>query len=312
MNKRIIITGVNGFVGYHLSKQLKEKGYDTVGIALEDRSNEKVAPFLNTYYQANLVEKWPEVGKVDAIIHLAGLSAVGASFARPQLYINGNTAMITNLCEYYLDKEKPRLLVVSSGAIYESEQELPICERSALGVHSPYAVSKIAVENQVSYYNERGFEILIARPFNHIGQGQGRGFLLPDLYHQIQNLSRGEREVKVGNLKTARDYTDVRDVAAAYIQLIEKETLDGKVFNICSGVSHTGVEIFQLILEKLGRTDIRSVVSKSLIRPTEVRNIYGSFELLHKATGWTPQYSLKDSVASFIDFELKQKVGVDE
>ncbi|MDR2832538.1 MAG: GDP-mannose 4,6-dehydratase [Streptococcaceae bacterium] len=304
MSKRVVITGVNGFVGYHLSKQLKEKGYQTIGVSMENTPFEKVAPFLDEYYQANLIETWPAIDDLYGIIHLAGLAAVGPSFDKPQLYINGNTAMVTNICEYYLKNEKkPKMLVISSGAIYESNQELPIKETSTIGFGSPYSVSKVAVENQVSYYRNRGFDMVVARPFNHIGQGQGKGFLVPDLYHRMNELSKDEHEIIVGNIKTARDYTDVRDIASAYIQLIEATNLTSYVFNICSGKSHTGEEIFNLIAKRLGRQDIQSVVNEELVRPTDVMNIYGSSQLLQSQTNWKPSYALEESIQSFIDFE---------
>ncbi len=75
------------------------------------------------------------------------------------------------------------------------------------------------------------------RPFNHIGPGQGLGFIVPDLMEQAKHYEQ-EKRFRVGNLKTKRDYTDVRDVVRAYIALAKAESLNHHVYNVCSGKSY--------------------------------------------------------------------------
>src|SRR5688500_13585109 len=99
---RIVITGINGFVGHHLAKELCDSGHDVIGIGRDETAGEKIKNSISEYYAADLTAEWPAITDVDGIIHLAGLAAVGPSFDSPQQYINANSAMVTNLCEYYM------------------------------------------------------------------------------------------------------------------------------------------------------------------------------------------------------------------
>ena len=170
----IVVTGVNGFVGKHLTRILVEAGHAVIGVGQEDTPHEQVKNLLTEYTGCDLAKRWPELTtKVDAIIHLAGMAAVGPSFDKPQLYININSSIVTNLCEYYLHQEnKPRIVLVSSGAVYSPRQSMPINESGDVQFGSPYAVSKILNENQAAYYRSRGLDCVVARPFNHIGPDQ--------------------------------------------------------------------------------------------------------------------------------------------
>ena len=298
--KVAVVTGVNGFVGSHLVRELQKKDFEIIGVGKENKINAQVKNEVSKYYVANLIEEWPISEDIDTIIHLAGFSAVGPSYENPQLYINGNTAMVTDICEYYLKQNrKPRILIVSSGAIYDGNQPMPITEESCLGYTSPYVISKLAVENQAAYYRSRGLDIVVARPFNHIGPGQKKGFLLPDLASRIDNLSEYENKIIVGNLDTKRDYTDVRDIVKAYVILATKASLKNSVYNICSGVSNSCFEIFSLLLKAIDRTDIEIEVDESLVRPTDIMEITGDNFRIKNDTGWIPTYTLDQTIQDF-------------
>jgi len=300
---KIVVTGINGFVGYHLSKLLFEKGNEVIGVGIEAQLNANLAPFVSEYIVADLVESFPHLPDVDGIIHLAGFSAVGPSYDQPQRYINGNTAMLTNMAEFYVSQgKKPRMVVISSGAIYDGNQPMPITEDSALGFTSPYAVSKVAVEDQAKYYNQRGLNIVIARPFNHIGPGQGKGFLLPDLVGRIEELPEDQHEIIVGNLATSRDYTDVRDIVRAYVMLLEKKDTQHLIYNVSSNVNVKGTEILQKILEIKDRSDVTYRIDQSLVRATDIMKIQGSHERLTAETGWHPEYSVDTTISDFINY----------
>lgn len=299
--KTAVVTGVNGFVAPHLIRELIKQNYSVIGVGIASECSPKIKKLLSQYYSVNLIDEWPDINNVEVIIHLAGLSAVGPSYSKPQLYINGNSSMVTNMCEYYLKQDnKPRILLVSSGAIYDNNQPLPISENSRLGYTSPYAISKILIETQAKYYRGRGLDIIIARPFNHIGPGQGPGFLLPDLYSRIKSLGKEENKIIVGNLKTKRDYTDVRDVVRAYVMLASKKKLISSTFNICSGNSVSGMEILEEINNNLKRRTIEVVIDESLIRPTDVYEIKGDSQLIYNETGWKPNYDITTTIKDYI------------
>jgi NAD-dependent epimerase/dehydratase len=304
MSEKIIVTGVNGFVGEHVVDTFKEDGFEVVGIGSDNNPNEKVAHKLDTYVSCNLLDV-DSVNNIDlnnarAIIHLAGLSAVSRSFDQAQRYISDNAVMTYNLLDHAKTSNmQGRAIVVSSGALYDPNQPLPISEESATSPTSPYAIGKLASEHVVDYFRNRGLDTVIARPFNHIGPGQKEGFILPDIYAQLSSVGSGG-EIQVGNLNTRRDYTDVRDIVAGYKALALADSLDHKLYNICSGKSLSGKDILALV-ERIGNyTDIKVSVDPSKIRPSDIMDIYGDSSRIRKELGWQPQYDIEQTITDFV------------
>ena len=299
----IVVTGVNGFVGKHLTRTLIEAGHAVIGVSQEDTPHEQIKNQLTEYAGCDLAKRWPELTtKVDAIIHLAGMAAVGPSFDKPQLYININSSIVTNLCEYYLHQEnKPRIVLVSSGAVYSPRQSMPINESGDVQFGSPYAVSKILNENQAAYYRSRGLDCVVARPFNHIGPDQLPGFLVPDLIDKITTRQNDTDPINVGNLASKRDYTDVRDVANAYMLLAtHSEQPKQLIYNICSGVSLSGEEILSTIANAMAIDTPATEVDESLIRPNEVMDIRGDNSALSNEFGWQPTIPIESTIQDII------------
>jgi GDP-4-dehydro-6-deoxy-D-mannose reductase len=298
---RVAVTGVNGFVGRHLTRELSENGHSVIGIGLGS-VDEGVAPLLSEYISADLRDRWPAVD-CDAVVHLAALSAVGPSFQDPQLYINSNSAPMTHLGEALLKASKRvRVIAVSTGAVYRGAGADPLDESAPTVPSSPYIVSKLVTEAQSAYYRHRGLDILVMRPFNHLGPGQSTGFLLPDLVSEVTHWMKTGKAVRVGNLDTRRDYTDVRDVARAYRLALEAPGTTQQVLNVCSGKGVSGREILQLIAETLGveRPDV--VVDESKIRPGDPQEVRGDNTAIAQALGWQPSVPLSQSVRDMIYF----------
>ena len=304
MSEKIIVTGVNGFVGEHVVDTFKEDGFEVVGIGSDNSPNEKVAHKLDTYVSCNLLDV-DSVNNIDlnnarAIIHLAGLSAVSRSFDQAQRYISDNAVMTYNLLDHAKTSNmQGRAIVISSGALYDPNQPLPISEESATSPTSPYAIGKLASEHVVDYFRNRGLDAVIARPFNHIGPGQKEGFILPDIYAQLSSVGSGG-EIQVGNLNTRRDYTDVRDIVAGYKALALADSLDHRLYNICSGQSLSGKDILALV-ERIGNyTDIKVSIDPSKIRPSDIMDIYGDSSRIRKELGWQPQYDIEQTITDFV------------
>lgn len=296
--KRIVVTGINGFVGKHLALELHNSGHTVIGLGRESAPSSELDNFIDDYLCVDLTKGWPESLVADAVIHLAGLAAVGPSFEEPQMYIDVNSTMITHMAEHYLKQsKKPRLVVISSGAIYSPNQPMPLTESAAVGFSSPYAVSKVLVENQCAYYQNRGLDCVVVRPFNHIGPGQLEGFLVPDVINQI----REGNGIQVGNITTRRDYTDVRDVARAYRMLATAEELNHSIYNVCSGASKSGEEIVKILKKLSGNPDVVVSVDKAKVRPTDAPEIYGSPTLLTQDTGWIPTIPLEQTLADCLE-----------
>lgn len=300
--QKIVITGINGFVGKHLTRELKSAGHSVIGLDRSETAHEEIVDLVDTYLTADLAAAWPELPDVDAIIHLAGLAAVGPSFDNPQGYININSAIVTNMCEYYLKQEKkPRIVTISSGAIYDPTAPMPITESSPIAYTSPYTVSKVLLENQAAYYTSRGIECIVMRPFNHVGPGQLPGFLVPDLAEKIRTRAVNTDPIEVGNLDTKRDYTDVRDVVKAYRLVATKDgKLDYPIYNVCSGVSHSGREVLAAIASAMQIEVPKTEVNEKFLRPNDIMDIRGDNSCLVNEFDWKLTYSFEQTIADFV------------
>jgi GDP-4-dehydro-6-deoxy-D-mannose reductase len=297
--KRVVVSGINGFVGHHLTRELVKNNVSVIGVGHEPELQPDIKELVDDYYSQDLASSWPDTGEVDGVIHLAGLAAVGPSFDNPQKYIEINSSIVTNLCEYYQQKERrPRIVIISSGAIYSPDQPMPITEDGEIGYTSPYAVSKVLTENQIMYYRQRGLDCVVARPFNHIGPGQAKGFILPDFYDRISSIT--DSTIKVGNVNTRRDYTDVRDIAKAYTKMILAPELKSPIYNVCSGKSLSGQEILEILKSKMGRDSISFEIDRSLVRPTDIPEIVGDSSLLQNEINWHPEIDIDQTVNDFV------------
>lgn len=299
--RTLVVTGANGFVGTHVAALAAADGVRVIGIGRETEPSAALAPHADTYFAADLEATWPVRERVDAIVHLAGLAAVGPSFAEPQRYLNVNSGIMTTMCETLLRSgHGTRVVVVSSGAVYSPPADGgAIAENDALAPGSPYAVAKILVETQAAYYALRGLDTLVARPFNHIGPGQGPGFVVPDLTAALESLEPGS-PMRVGNLQSARDFTDVRDVARAYLTLAFAPAHRHRLYNVASGQAHSAYEILAEIATGLGRDIPTLEIDTARLRPDDPERVTGDSARLRDEFGWAPQLDWRRSVADFL------------
>ncbi len=296
---KVVVTGSSGFVGSHLLQLLHEQNCEVIGIG-------HLAPLASdpNYHQVDLLDAAAvqalDFSGVDVVIHLAGLAAVGPSFKEPRHYIDANAGMQINLFEAMIAQGvKAKALIISTGNVYRADH-LPITEEAAISTPSPYAVSKMAQEYLTYYYGNRGFEVVIARPFNHIGPGQTEGFIVADLAKQIAAAERENcAEISVGNLTSCRDYTDVRDIVRAYWALITKGR-PGEIYNVCSGTSTSGQRILEGLL-KNSSVDLKVVPDAAKMRPADIKDIRGSSTKLRHDTGWQPIIPLDQTLSDVLD-----------
>lgn len=303
----ILITGINGFVGKHLAHELVGQGHGVIGAGLDQQLHPELSGLIKTYVACDLtqqeaVEKLPLL-QLDAVISLAGLAAVGKSFDNPELYKKVNVAVLHTICEALLrQKANPRVIAVSTGAVYDPAQPMPLVETSKLVTQgSPYAESKILMEEAAKSARDKGLDCVVVRPFNHIGPGQEPGFLVPDLYAKIKNAMETDSPVHVGNLKTKRDYTDVRDVVKAYASLALAERLQYDIYNVCSQKSVSGDEVLTTMLKAISNANgVKIEQDQSLIRPNDPLDLYGSHDRLTHDTGWQPQFAFDQTIQDFV------------
>ncbi|MDA8069762.1 MAG: NAD-dependent epimerase/dehydratase family protein [Actinomycetota bacterium] len=293
----VLVTGASGFVGQHLVRVLRGRGDEVSAWGLAGAGE----GFAAVDMREAAVVRAQDLGGVDAVIHLAGLAEVSGSFDRPAEYVCTNPVMQVNLMEALLaQRSSATVLVVSSGAVYAGGGEL-LTELSPVRASNPYVVSKLTQELLASYYTERGLRVIVARPFNHAGPGQQPGFLVADIASRLARLEReGGGALTTGNLQTLRDYSDVRDVAAAYAQLIT-DGWPGETYNVCSGVSRSGREILEGLLG-LVSVPVTLGDDAGLYRPTDTLEVRASNQKLCSHTRWRPAIPLEVTLSDTLEY----------
>jgi GDP-4-dehydro-6-deoxy-D-mannose reductase len=292
---RSLITGGRGFVGTWLADHLREQGDEVVAIDYEVDVTDPVA----------LLEAVTAAAP-DAIYHLAALTHVGESWKDPlqvlQVNVIGTAALLAAARQCGSD---PRVLVTSSAEVYGAVTDpslMPLDELTPTAPLTPYAASKLAAEALVGQaFRGHGQEVIVVRPFNHIGPGQTPNFAVPALAKRIVDADRqGDSSIAVGNLAARRDFTDVRDVVKAYRLLIESGT-PGEVYNVCSG-HDVAIEEIATTLLRLAGTSLAFKTDPALTRPVEVPVLRGDPTRLQRATGWKPEIPLDQTLADVLEY----------
>jgi GDP-4-dehydro-6-deoxy-D-mannose reductase len=165
-----------------------------------------------------------------------------------------------------------------------------------LGPSNPYGLSKLAQDELARRAAADGLDVVVARPFNHIGPLQEPGFAVSSFARQIARIECGREapELRVGNLDAERDITDVRDVVAAYQRIMEMSD-PGRVYNVCSGRTLRIRTLLDRLLD-LSPSVIRVEIDPERFRPNDVPIIRGDFSRLHADLGWSPTIRLEDTL----------------
>ena len=308
------VTGAAGFAGNHLVNHLNQLGQTVYGLVLPHEFDPQKAypfrPLVGDLLDQNSLSQAIKESKAKVIYHLAGQADVGLSWRKPALTIMVNTVGTVNLLEAAIANNVETIVAVTSAELYgpQPRENMPITATSQPNPWHPYAVSKLAAGDLLSIYQRRysDMKIIEARPFNHIGPGQARGFVVPDFASQIAQMRAGQIKAKlrVGNLDAERDFTDVRDVVRAYAMLADKGHA-GKMYHICSG---TPIPIYTIvnILAELAEITIEVEYDPERMRPSDTPVLYGSFADIQRDTGWLPEIHLRQSLSeALIEWDLK-------
>ena len=243
------------------------------------------------------------------VFHLAALASVGRSWEAPAETLTRNVAMTANLLEAVrLEAPGAVVVVVGSGEVYGPPERLPVDEDAPLRPQNPYAVSKAGCDLLGAQYADAfAMRIIRMRPFNHAGPGQSDDYVVGTLTRQVaeaEAAGHGEVFLRTGNPDSARDFTDVRDVARAYVAAA---SLDGGAFNVASGRAVTVREVVELV-RAAARLPVRHEIEQARVRAHDVPEVRGSAERLRAATGWRPEIPLERTVADALD-DWRERLG---
>lgn len=292
----VTVTGADGFVGAWVVPLLRARGHEVTCVV--DAAAD--CPDADTVLVVDPARGFPPAALGDVVIHLAGWSAVGPSFDRPQGYLEHNSVWVTALCEAMMvSGGHTRALIASSAAVYGAGGTgAALTESSPFLPASPYAVSKVVVEHQVGYYRRRGLDLRVLRPFNSLGPGQPRGFLVADLMAKVAALAPGQPLI-TGPLNAVRDFTDVRDIARAYVDVAVAPSTPHDVYNVASGQPVPISRMLELICEVVGRPVPELAINDDLARAGDPSRVLGDPSLLRADLGWEPRIPLARSLLDY-------------
>jgi GDP-4-dehydro-6-deoxy-D-mannose reductase len=312
--KKVLITGASGFVGGFLAEYLISfRNYEIYGTYTSDSSLErspvkdKITFIKANFQDAEQVQAVVQAVKPDYLYHLVAQASVSASFTDPIGTFHANIDSEVHLFEALKNENlyDTRVLVVCSAEEYGyvTAEDLPVDEHTPLRPASPYAVSKIAQDYLASQYHlSYELPLIRVRPYNHIGPRQKAGYVSSDFARQVAMIENDKQEpiIHVGNLEARRDFTDVRDMVRAYVELLEKG-VPGEVYNIGSGVSHSAQEIVDILLRNAKR-EIEITVDLDKLRPSDVPEIVVDATKMKKIIQWEPEISFEQTVKDILDY----------
>ena len=296
MKIKVLVTGIDGFTGRHISPALAARGYEVHGVV--GHAKDAVLPGVSHLHRCDLTDAFRVTQLIrsvepQAVVHLAGVSFIGYGDvdveAMYRINLLGTRHLLHGLTQ--MEHRPTAVLLASSANVYGNSTEGVMDETTPPAPANDYAVSKLAMEYVARLYTE-SLPIIIARPFNYTGVGQAESFLLPKI---VAHIRRGARTIELGNLEVARDFSDVRMVTQAYVRLLTAPTAVGQTFNVCSGKAHTLNEVLRLVQEIAGRTlDVH--VDPAFVRANEVKILLGSRAKLEACIGALDTFDLRDTL----------------
>lgn len=281
--KKVLVTGADGFTGQHLSLALSEEGFTVVGVGGKHTENPSVIP-CDLTNKNNTMEV---VGKIrpEYVIHLAAVSFVGESdiesFYKVNLFGTINLLEALACCQ----PSPQKIVIASSANVYGNPRVDTIDESVCPAPVNHYANSKLAMEHMVRTWFDR-LPIIIARPFNYTGPGQSERFLIPKI---VGHFKRKEKKISLGNLDISRDFSDVQDVIESYKRLLVSE-IRSLTVNICSGNAVPLLEIIK-IMNKISGYEIIVETDPEFVRSNEIKSLKGSNQLLKRLINFVPETS---------------------
>lgn len=312
MNKKILVTGADGFIGSHLTELLVEKGFDVRAFSFYNSFNtwgwldylpknimNSVDVFTGDIRDPNGVRT--AMKECDYVFHLAALIGIPFSYHSPDAYVDTNIKGTLNILQAARDLDIDRVLVTSTSEVYGSAQYVPIDEKHPYQGQSPYSATKIGADRlSESFYRSFQLPVTIVRPFNAYGPRQSARAVIPTI---ITQLLAGKTEIKLGTLTTTRDFNYVKDTVNGFYEIFKSDKTVGEEINIAT---QSEISIGDLAGELINQINpaAKIICDKDRLRPqkSEVIRLCGSNEKIKRLTDWKPQYTLSQGLAETIKF----------
>lgn len=298
--KNVLVTGAGGFIGSYLTERLVESGFNiTAFIKYNSKNNwgwlEKSKYLKEIKVICGDIRDYDSVKDamkgIDTVFHLAALIGIPYSYVSPSAYIHTNIEGTYNVLQAARELDVEKIIHTSTSEVYGTAQFVPISESHPINPQSPYAASKAAADFlALSYYRSFELPVIILRPFNTYGLRQSARAIIPTIITQILS---GNREIKLGNINSTRDFNYVADTVEAFIEIVKCNDAVGKVINAGSGIE---ISIEKLVTEisLLMGIEIKIKQEEQRIRPeeSEVMRLVCDNSQIKGLINWVPKYDL--------------------
>ena len=297
--KKILVTCGTGFIGSHLVESLIKKNYSVTAF---DRynSNNHWGWLENSKYKKDFnvilgdIRDYDSINKslkgFDAVFHLAALIGIPYSYMSPLAYIKTNVEGTYNVLEASKNNNVSEIIITSTSEVYGSPQIIPINENHSVNAQSPYAATKIAADQlAMSYYKSFNQNIKIIRPFNTFGPRQSARAVIPTIISQILNKNKF---IELGNINTTRDYTYVKDLCEAYVEITNVNCLKGQVINVGSKSEISIIDLVKILQKKIGvKKKIIQTFERKRKTTSEVNRLVCDNKKILEQTNWKSKIS---------------------
>ena len=304
---RALVTGAAGFSGSHLCAQVLDQGNTVIAAVRPNGSRSRLQPVVEHFQVAecdlrdrSAVSRLFEQTRPQSVFHLAGLTT-GSPEDLYRVNVLGSVNVLSAAAAL---NPQPRVLLVGSSAQYGSvpEAELPITEATRQCPVTHYGASKLMLETMAwRYVHLNKLHVVMVRPFNLTGPGESGKFVCSEFARQIVEIERKHRSptIRVGNLVSRRDFTDVRDAVRAYISALAVGE-PGDTFNVCSGRTVSIQDVLESLI-RISGIDVRVEIDRERMQAADVPAQVGSYQRLKERSGWEPAIPFEQTLRDLLD-----------
>lgn len=317
-NKKILVTGSEGFIGSHLVEGLLNKGAKVRAFVLYNSFNSwgwldtlpknkirKIEIVTGDIRDYNSV--YVAMAGMDMVFNLAALIGIPFSYYSQDSYVDTNIKGTLNILQAARKLKLQKIILTSTSEVYGTAQYTPIDEKHPINPQSPYAATKASADYMaLSFYSSFNLPVTILRPFNTFGPRQSARAVIPTIITQILS---GKRAIRLGNLEAMRDFSYVSNIVDAFLKIAQTSGTEGQVYNAGSGEEISIKQLAGLICCILGKR-VKIIADRVRFRPpkSEVMQLICDFTKFNSTCKWEPKVSLKEGIALTCEW-LKENLG---
>lgn len=299
-DKKVLVTGADGFIGSHLTEALVRTGADVRAFVYYNSFNSwgwldhaaadirrELDVFAGDIRDPHGVRQ--AMRGCDVVMHLAALIAIPYSYHSPDTYIDTNVKGTLNVLQAARDLGIGKVVHTSTSEVYGSARFVPITEEHPLHGQSPYSATKIAADQMaLSFHYSFDTPVAVIRPFNTYGPRQSARAVIPAAIIQIAN---GRRRIRLGSLHPTRDFNFIDDTVQGFLAVAATDKSVGQVINIGSNYEISIGDTIRLIAD-LMNVEVEIETDPTRIRPdkSEVERLLADNTKARMVTGWQPRF----------------------